>query len=875
MDARKAHPSGRGVRWAAWTLALLLSALPLAAGAAERVALVIGNSKYHDPGAVLRNPGNDADGMAAALGRLGFEVVLGKDLDRDGFYDKRKEFAAAAREADVALFFYAGHGMQDAKGTNWLLPVDAKLESDLDLEPRAVKLDTVMDVMPGRSNLVFLDACRNNPLARGLALSKGRSRAAANEEANRGLARVPVQSGSGMFIGYATAAGKVASDGSDDNSPFTKALLAHIENPKWSVGEMFGKVVESVKAATGKDQVPWSESSLSGDPLHLASAAAPPPPPQDTGTPTTGVTSPLPSGDAARAYEAAERLNTVAAYRIVVDGFPGSIYAKLAQEWIDKHEGKPDPIVVAGGDGEDDVTPVVTPPAPDPEAVEQGLGLSREERRQVQMGLAAAGYDPGKVDGLIGKGTREAIRRWQGAQGKQATGYLDADGAKALLGLGREHEAVPLRRFTERLGRPFSPEWKEDSAGWTDLHYAALLDLPGVVAALCDAGMDADTRLKDGPPPFGDDLKRTLAALGHEQFKDWKADGETPLMIAAVGNARNAAAALAACGASANAKTNDGSTPLHYAASNNALDVAKLLIDRGANMNDRGNGGDSPLFRAAKRNSLDVVKLFLDLGADVNSKSHPGSRRTLLFYAAWKNAFDVVKLLLDRGADVNAKTDNGGTPLSVATTFNAFDAAKLLVDRGAGGATPLHRAAIGNRLDVAKRLIDRGADVNAKTDGGNTPLHYAAWDNALDVVKLLIDRGADVNAKTDGGSTPLAYAVWDNAFDVAKLLIDRGADVSAKNSWDSTPLHDAAEFHALDVAKLLIDYGADVNAKNSWDSTPLHRALRHDFRYNVIRYNTLDMAKLLVESGADIHAKINDGETPLHYAAWKNAEAKP
>ena len=460
MDARKARPSGRGVRWAAWALAAaVVWTLSATAHAAERVALVIGNSKYHDPDAVLRNPGNDADGMAAALGRLGFEVVLGKDLDRDGFYDKRKEFVAAAREADVALFFYAGHGMQDAKGTNWLLPVDAKLESDLDLDPRAVKLDTVMDVMPGRSNLVFLDACRNNPLARGLALSKGRSRAAANKEAKRGLARVPVQSGSGRFIGYATAPKAVAADGTGDNSPFTKALLEHIETPGLSVPDMFGKVVESVVAATGEEQEPWQTSSLRGDPLHLASAAAPPPPPppKTTGTTAGGTPPPpSPSGDAARAYEAAERLNTVAAYRIVVDGFPGSIYARLAQAWIDKHEGKPQPIVVAGGDDEDDAPPVTPPPpTPSPEAVERRLGLSREESRQVQMGLAAAGHDPGPADGWIGAGTREAIRRWQEAQGRPATGYLDADGAKALLAAGRrEAERLQAEARRKRAQEP-------------------------------------------------------------------------------------------------------------------------------------------------------------------------------------------------------------------------------------------------------------------------------------------------------------------------------------------------------------------------------------------------------------------------------------
>ena len=172
--------------------------------------------------------------------------------------------------------------------------------------------------------------------------------------------------------------------------------------------------------------------SMPGRDVYLASAAASPS--ETTATPTIGGT-PSPSGDAARAYEAAERLNTVAAYRIVVKRFPGTIEAELAQAWMDKHEQAPR--VVAGGG---------------PEAVEQGLRLSREDRRLVQRGLAAAGHDPGPADGMIGRGTREAIRRWQGARGQAATGYLDADGAKALLALG-EREAEEMRRAEARRKR--------------------------------------------------------------------------------------------------------------------------------------------------------------------------------------------------------------------------------------------------------------------------------------------------------------------------------------------------------------------------------------------------------------------------------------
>ena len=432
MDARQTHGDRRKARPAAWaTLAVVvvLTALPVAAGAAERVALVIGNADYDDDAADLKNPVNDADGMAEALEGLGFDVVLGKDLDRGEFYVKLNEFVKKASRgagADVTLFFYAGHGLQ-VDGKNWLVPVDAKLESKLDLEHRAVKLDTVMDHMPGRHNLVFLDACRNNPLAVELARSMGLSRAV--DAATRGLA--VADRGSGRFIGYATAADDVAADGpaGDQNSPFTKALLSHIVRPGLSVPGMFQKVIQSVYDATGGRQVPWQASSLRGDPIYLASAAAPIPTPGGTGPAGGGTaTTPPPptTGDAARAaYEEAKELGTVAAYQIVVDDFHGTTYAKLAQTQIDELEGDT------------------------PEEVEQGLGLSTETKRLVQMGLAAAGHDPDRVDGLLGGKTRRALRAWQESKEVEATGYLTKEQGEVLAALGRE-ESERRRAEAER-----------------------------------------------------------------------------------------------------------------------------------------------------------------------------------------------------------------------------------------------------------------------------------------------------------------------------------------------------------------------------------------------------------------------------------------
>ena len=220
----------------------------------QRVALVVGNAAYeHAP--ALRNPGNDATGVAAALGALDYEVIQGLNVDRDGFFDKLDEFTEAARGADVALFFYAGHGLQ-ADGKNYLVPVDARLEKKLHLRREAIDLDTILGEMQSTTNLVFLDACRNNPLAENLARSMGGSRSVG---AARGLTRVDDRSGT--LIAYATAKDTVAEDGQGENSPFTAALLEHIATPGLSIFDLVNEVAMTVKARTRGRQVPWSHYS--------------------------------------------------------------------------------------------------------------------------------------------------------------------------------------------------------------------------------------------------------------------------------------------------------------------------------------------------------------------------------------------------------------------------------------------------------------------------------------------------------------------------------------------------------------------------------------------------------------------------------------
>jgi tetratricopeptide (TPR) repeat protein len=225
----------------------------------RRVALVIGNGDYRVANR-LPNPANDAADIAAALRKLGFDVVEGRNLDRRGFDDAIRTFGRKLDGADLALFFYAGHGLQ-VGGKNYLVPIDAKLERPGDLALDAVDVGTVLAQMESekRVNLLFLDACRDNPLARSLARSLG------TRSASVGTGLASIQSAIGTMIAYATQPDNVALDGEGRNSPFTTALLKHIAAPGADIGTVMRRVRADVIIATKEKQVPWDHSSLVGE----------------------------------------------------------------------------------------------------------------------------------------------------------------------------------------------------------------------------------------------------------------------------------------------------------------------------------------------------------------------------------------------------------------------------------------------------------------------------------------------------------------------------------------------------------------------------------------------------------------------------------
>lgn len=217
----------------------------------RRVALVIGNANYQS--SPLRNPVNDAEDTASALKSLGFEVTLGTDMTRKEMRRVIRAFGESLKQGGVGLFYFAGHGMQ-VEGKNFLIPVGADITAEFEVQDEAVDAGTVlrsMDAAGNTMNMVFMDACRDNPFARSFRSNQ------------KGLAQMDAPSGS--LIVYATAPGSVAADGDGRNGVFTQNLLAHISTPGLPISEMMMQVRTDVRRKTNNLQTPWESSSLEGN----------------------------------------------------------------------------------------------------------------------------------------------------------------------------------------------------------------------------------------------------------------------------------------------------------------------------------------------------------------------------------------------------------------------------------------------------------------------------------------------------------------------------------------------------------------------------------------------------------------------------------
>src|SRR6201996_6771529 len=253
-----------------------------AAKAEKRVAFVVGNGAYKNV-AQLPNPPIDAKAMAAVLRNVGFDVVEGSNLTRDSMTEKLLDFGKKAQGADVAVFFYAGHGIA-ISGTNYLLPVDADIKSEMDVKlGAAINIDLTLDqtMSDAKVKLVFLDACRDNPFA-----AKIKSTATRSVSVGSGLAEM--KSGEGTLIAFATGPGQTALDGTDgQNSPFTRALISHITQPGLEIQQAMTEVRAQVNEETNKGQLPWGHTNLIGT-VYLNPAKAAPAAPATAAAPAAG-----------------------------------------------------------------------------------------------------------------------------------------------------------------------------------------------------------------------------------------------------------------------------------------------------------------------------------------------------------------------------------------------------------------------------------------------------------------------------------------------------------------------------------------------------------------------------------------------------------
>ncbi len=370
--------------------------LPAGAQAERRVALVIGNAAYQNT-APLNNPSNDATDVAAVLQRLDFEVIEGRDLDKRSMERLIRQFGTRLAGADVALFFYAGHGLQ-VGGQNYLVPTDARLAAEGDVDFESMPLNLVIKQMEreAKTSIVMLDACRDNPLSRNLARSMGTRSAAVGQ----GLAEV--RTGVGTLIAFSTQPGYVALDGQGRNSPYTEALLKHAELPGKDISGVLVDVRNDVLKATNGRQVPWEHTSLTGQ-VYLRSIS-PPAAAADSGAPAT------------KSYDKEIEIafwNSVkdskspAVVEAYLERYPRGTFSGLARVMVAQLKE-----AARSAERSEELTKIAALPVPAPTQPSPSPSSGPDPQvlaRALQSELKRVGCDPGSIDGKWGGKAKEAL----------------------------------------------------------------------------------------------------------------------------------------------------------------------------------------------------------------------------------------------------------------------------------------------------------------------------------------------------------------------------------------------------------------------------------------------------------------------------------
>jgi uncharacterized caspase-like protein len=409
-----------------WILALSLLGFLVSADAARaerRVAFVVGNGTYKNV-TPLPNPSIDAKSMAGLLRNAGFDVVEGINLTRDEMTGRLLEFGQKTQGADVAVFFYAGHGIA-VDGVNYLLPVDADIKSEMDVKlGNAINVDLTLEqtMKAAKIKLVFLDACRDNPFA--AKIRAGASTRSVSVQA--GLAEM--SSGEGTLIAFATGPGQTALDGQvGTNSPFTRALMANISQPGVEIQQAMTQVRAQVNEETNKAQLPWGNTNLTGavylNPVAVPTAAA---------AVVAGNMPPSTAGAASEVelefWRSIKDSNKPAELNAYLTTYPKGQFKSIALARIAALENGP-------GTTTRNLSALVDPTTSTDEATqatEDQIGLDKRKRRDVQRRLTHLGFDT-RVNGKFDESTRAVITRWQAARGYPTTGFLNAAQHQALL----------------------------------------------------------------------------------------------------------------------------------------------------------------------------------------------------------------------------------------------------------------------------------------------------------------------------------------------------------------------------------------------------------------------------------------------------------
>lgn len=442
-------------------LAVLFAGIPTA-DAQHRVALVVGNGAY-ERGTPLVNPANDARAVGTLLRAVGFEVVESIDEPRGKFAATMRKFIKLSENSDVAFFHYGGHGVQ-IDGKNYLVPVDAELETADDVKLQGVDVDLVLNSL-GRSRvrILVLDACRDNPFAQQMARdAKAKDRAnPARSGAGRvgvGLAEISAQDNS--FIAFATSPGAVAYDGAGQpHSPLTAALIEHLTTPGQSIDAAFTRVRAEVRRRTNGLQLPWTNSSLVFS-LYLAS----PEPLQKPGEQGAGDAPSTRQKLEVLEYEfwkEAERSGGVLWYKAYLERYPQGTFAEIARLKIAAIGARTEPPVGGPPPSQVDGSPIHALHVPPSDAAiraadvsaatESALELTSADWARVQSVLGSLGFAGVNPDGRAGEKTRDAIRAWQKRRAFPGKGYLNRMQLDALL---KEIGFVEAYQHDPRQPRP-------------------------------------------------------------------------------------------------------------------------------------------------------------------------------------------------------------------------------------------------------------------------------------------------------------------------------------------------------------------------------------------------------------------------------------